>query len=164
MSMTRRGILLFAVALCAVWSGAVPAQGATPPAAKKAAPAADDSRDQPTLGDDKDVIAASERWLKLLDDGKLGPAWDSAAPLLKSAVTRVEWIEGIGAARKPFGQVKSRASDRFARSHEMPGGPQGDYAIVAFQTVFANGKHAEEQLTWQLGDNDTWRVSGYYIR
>jgi hypothetical protein len=119
---------------------------------------------QPTLRDDKDVIEASEKWLKLLDDGHLAAAWDNAAPLLKSSVTRDKWVEGIGAARRPFGKIKSRSAQKFARAHQMPGAPDGDYALVAFRTLFANGKHAEEQITWQLGDNDTWRVSGYYIR
>jgi hypothetical protein len=125
---------------------------------------ADQDKAQPTLRDDKDVVAASEKWLKLLDDGHVGAAWDNAAPLLKSAVTRDKWVEGIGAARKPFGKVKSRAPEKFARSHQMPGAPDGDYALIGFRTQFANGTKAEEQITWQLGDNDTWRVSGYYIR
>jgi len=137
---------------------------AQPPPGKPSAPPGDDQQVQPTLRDDKDVIEASEKWLKLLDDGHLGAAWDNAAPTLKSSVTRDQWVSGIGAARKPFGKVQSRAAEKFARAHEMPGAPDGDYALIAFRTRFANGKNAEEQLVWQLGENDTWRVSGYYIR
>ncbi|HEY1328123.1 MAG TPA: DUF4019 domain-containing protein [Casimicrobiaceae bacterium] len=148
------------MALCA--SLALAQAPAATPAAKSPAASAD-SRVQPTLGDDKAVIAASEKWLRLLDDGKLGAAWDLSAALLKSSVTRAKWISGIRDARKPFGKVQTRTADKFARAHQMPGAPDGDYVLVAFQTTFANGKRAEEQITWQL-DEETWRVSGYYIR
>jgi hypothetical protein len=150
------------VACVALAAGVALAQ--TPAPKSSTPPSGDQDKDQPTLRDDKEVIAASEKWLKLLDDGHLAVAWDNAAPILKTSVTRNQWVDGIGAARKPFGKVKSRSADRFARAHQMPGAPDGDYALIAFQTRFANGKKAEEQVIWQLGDDDTWHVSGYYIR
>ena len=139
------------------------------PAASKAPPAAstvpdDDKPAQPTRGEDKDVIEASQKWLKLIDGGHYGDAWDGGAKPLKSAVTRQGFIDGIGAARKPLGKVAERKPGRFARAHSLPGGPDGDYALVSFDTRFANGKKAEEQVIWLLESSDTWRVSGYYIR
>ncbi|MEO8346949.1 MAG: DUF4019 domain-containing protein [Betaproteobacteria bacterium] len=139
------------------------APSAKPPVATTA-PSTGDEPFQPTLGDDKETIAASEKWLSLLDDAKLGPAWDVSSKILKSSVTRKEWIKGITAARKPFGKLKSRTPERFARSHSLPGAPDGDYSIIVFETVFANGKKAEEQLIWALEGGDLWRVSGYFIR
>ena len=165
--------VLFALALPA-FAADTPAPAATPsastgasaaPALKAGAATSDDERIQPTVGDDRDVIQSSEKWLKLLDRGQLGPAWDISAKHLKAQVTRAEWVKGIGEARKPFGKLKARRSDRFARAHQMPGAPDGDYAIVQFETDFANGKHATEQITWMLEpDGGIWRVSGYYIR
>jgi hypothetical protein len=142
-----------------------PASGAPKAAAGQAGAASkDEPQAQPTVGDDKDVITASEQWLKLLDAGKLGPAWDVGAPPLKSSVTRSQWIKGIGEARKPFGKVASRKAEKFARSHSLPGAPDGDYALLLFNTKFANGKTAQEHLTWMLDKDDVWRVSGYFIR
>jgi hypothetical protein len=121
--------------------------------------------EQPSVRDDQDVIEASEKWLKLLDDGKLGPAYDLGAKPLHDAVTRAGWIKGVGDARKPLGKLKSRSREKFARAHSMPNGPEGDYAIIEFHSTFANGKRAVEQVIWMLEpEGGIWKVSGYYIR
>jgi hypothetical protein len=137
---------------------------ATAPAGAAAPPSSGSEPAQPTMGDDKDTIAAARKWLALLDDGKVGVAWDVSSKHLKSVVTRKEWVKGIADARKPFGKLKLRTPEKFARSHAMPGAPDGDYSIVEFTSEFANGKRAQEQLIWMLEPGDVWRVSGYYIR
>ena len=119
---------------------------------------------QPTLGDDREAVAAAEKWLVMIDAGQHGAAWDVASPHLKSVVTRADWIKGMREARKPFGKFISRSPTKFARSHELPGMPEGDYSIIEFASVFANRKPVTEQMTWALGDGDVWRVAGYYIR
>ena len=107
---------------------------------------------------------ASTKWLALLDSGKTGAAWDVSSPHLKSVVTRKGWIDGITSARKPFGDFVKRTPTKFARSHSMPGAPDGDYSIIEFDTEFANGKRASEHIIWMLGEREVWSVSGYYIR
>ena len=156
----------------AVLAAAPSAAAATAPAAAPARPAAsakapaseDDGQVQPTLRDDKDVIAASERWLELLDAGQFGAAWDAGAATLKSSVARQKWVAGLRDMRKPFGKVATRKAEKFARAHTLPGAPDGDYALILFDTRFAQGGKAQEQVTWMLEAGDTWRVSGYYIR
>ncbi len=150
----RRRLLLAAAVLGLPWVAF--AQPALPPAGE--------ARGQPTLRDDKETIEAGEQWLKLIDAGKIGEAWDASAATLKSAVSRQQWIAGLRDARKPFGKLTSRKATRFARAHSMPNAPDGDYAIIEFEAVFANGRKATEHLTWMLEDGDAWRVAGYYIR
>ena len=171
--MTNRLLLILAVS---AWFSAVAAQPVAPPAlppnasatpspaAAPGQPPAVDPGAQPTLGDDKDTIAATQKWLALLDAGKMGAAWDVSSAHLKSVVTRQKWVSGIGSARKPFGKIVSRKPEKFARAHSLPGAPDGDYSIVEFESVFANGKRAAEQVIWMLEGGDVWRVSGYYIR
>ena len=155
-----------ALLVAAVWMPFAAAQlPSTPPATVPATPpATEPPAVQPTMTDDKDTIQAAEKWLVLLDTGKIGAAWDTAAQHLKSIVTRKKWIEGITAARKPFGKLDSRKAERFARAHQLPGAPDGDYSIVEFISTFKNGKVATEQVIWMLGEGDVWRVSGYFIR
>lgn len=165
MSARARVCVLAAIALCAPAYAQLPGTpAASAPSASKAPAKDDDKPAQPTRGEDKDVIEASQRWLKLIDAGHYGDAWDGGAAPLKKAVTRKDFIEGIGQARKPFGAVKARTPGRFARAHDVPGGPEGDYALVFFDTRFTNGKTAQEQVIWLLESGDAWRVSGYFIR
>jgi hypothetical protein len=140
---------------------------ATPAAAAKsgAAKAEDtDPRNQPTLTDDKDVIEASEKWLGLIDAARYGTAYDLGGKGLKSAAKRKEFVDGMAGMRKPFGKLVMRKPAQFARAHSMPGGPDGDYALVSFDTRFVNGKSAQEQVIWFLEPDAVWRVTGYFIR
>ena len=152
--------------LAAAWMPQVAAQTAAPapPAAVVAPGAPPTDASQPTQRDDRETIEASTKWLALLDAGKTGAAWDASSPYLKSVVTRQKWIEGITAARKPFGKFVKRTPTKFARSHSMPGAPEGDYSIIEFDTEFADGKRASEQVIWMLGEREVWSVSGYFIR
>lgn len=161
--------LLIVVLACAGMSLASAQTAAPPPAAPAASPVTvppptEPAPVQPTMGDDKDTIQASQKWLALLDAGKAGAAWDVSSAHLKSVVNRAKWIEGITAARKPFGKLDTRKAEKFARSHELPGAPEGDYSIIEFESVFANGKKASEHVIWMLEKGDVWRVSGYFIR
>ncbi|HSV20864.1 MAG TPA: DUF4019 domain-containing protein [Casimicrobiaceae bacterium] len=118
---------------------------------------------QPTLADDKDVIEASQKWLQLIDRARYGDAWDLGAKPLKKTVSRKGFVDGIAQARKGYGKVAGRKPAQFARTHTLPGAPDGDYALVSFETRFANGRTADEQIVWLL-ESDVWRVSGYFIR
>jgi hypothetical protein len=153
---------IFAVAwIACLFAPAIVAQTSAPP---KAPPAASNINNAATLEDDKATITAGERWLALIDAGKAGEAWDLASPMMKSSVARNKFVSGVRDMRKAYGKLASRTAVKFARAHSMPGGPDGDYALIEYELTFANGKKASEQLTWMLGLDEQWRVAGYYIR
>jgi hypothetical protein len=135
-----------------------PAPPATQPPPTEPPPA------QPTLGDDKEAVEFGKKWLELLDAGKSGVAWDSASKQLQSVVKRDAFIAQVRATRKPLGKLESRTAVKFARAHDIPGAPTGDYAIIEFDGKYANGKHLSEQLVWTIEDTGIWRVAGYYYR
>jgi hypothetical protein len=158
---------LFAPLLAAcVLVGFVPAAFAQTPAAppSTAAPPTAPDLGQPTLGDDKDTIEAGQKWLALIDAGKAGTAWDVASKQLQSVVKRDQFVTEMRDVRKPLGKLATRTAVKFARAHDLPGAPAGDYAIVEYDVNFAGGKRLSEQLVWSLEENDTWRVAGYYYR
>jgi len=162
-----RRLLALAAGLCVLLApvpaalAQVPPVPAPPPAQ---APPAEPAAPQPTLGDDKESIDAGRKWLELIDAGKAGAAWDLASKQLQSAVKRDKFTAEMNQVRKPLGKLESRTAVKFARSHELPGAPAGDYAIIEFDAKFTNGKRLTEQLIWALEDRDVWRVAGYYYR
>jgi hypothetical protein len=156
MAAVDRLVLWLAVAL---FAAAASAQQPPPPA-KSDAP----KGDQPSLRDDQQSIDAARQWLERLDGGNTGPLWDNASKTLQKRVTRDKWVSGLRDMRQPFGKVDGRRAVKFARAHELPDAPSGDYAIIEFETDFANGKRAVEQVVWFLEPDDIWRVSGYFIR
>lgn len=152
------------VLLVAAMALALPLAADAQPAAPAGSNAAAESAEQPTLQDDQAAIDAGKQWLELIDAGQTGEAWDVAADQLKSSVARKEWVSGLTDIRKPFGKLVSRKPAKFARTHTMPGAPDGDYAIVEYESVFGDGKSALEQLAWMREADGIWRVSGYFIR
>ena len=170
--MTRRTLALLAMAAgFSLLAGQTAAQTPpptglpiAPPATLPGSQAPIDSDEQPTLEDDKATIEAGAKWLALLDAGKFGAAWDVSSAHLKSVVTRQKWVTEITQVRKPLGKLRTRKAEKFARAHSLPGAPDGDYSIVEFESVYANGKQATEQVIWMFEADSVWRVSGYFVR
>ena len=169
--MTRLSLLLLAlsVALAAVAPPSAHSQ-TTPPLAQPAAPPSPEApptsppAEQPTIRDDKDSIEAAMKWLALLDAGKAGAAWDVASKQLQSKVTRNKFIAEMRDVRKPLGKLASRTAVKFARAHDLPGAPTGDYTLIEFEAKYANGKKLAEQVVWVIEAGDIWRIAGYFYR
>jgi hypothetical protein len=135
-----------------------------PPTAPPTAPSTEPPPGGPTVGDDLDTIKAGKAWLALLDSDKAGAAWDLASKQLQNAVKRAAFVAESRRVRKPLGKLDSRTEVKFARAHDLPGAPPGDYAIIEYDAKFKNGKHLSEQLIWAIEEGGTWRVNGYYYR
>lgn len=112
----------------------------------------------------KQALAAAESWLALIDAGKYGESWDTAAEYLKNAVTKADFVKSLDAARKPLGKVKSREVASMEYRTSLPGAPDGQYVVIKFKSSLENKKSAIETVTPMLGKDQKWRVSGYYIK
>jgi len=135
-----------------------------PPKAPATKPPTEPPPGQPTISDDKEAIEAGKKWLQLLDADNPGAAWDAASNQLQSGVTRDKFIAEMRRVRAPLGKLSTRTPVKFARAHDLPGAPSGDYAIIEYDAEYANGKHLSEQLIWAIAERDSWRVAGYFYR
>jgi hypothetical protein len=108
--------------------------------------------------------AAAEAWLKMVDDGKYEASWDEAAKLFKGAVTKDQWKQAAAGVRGPLGKFVSRKLKSRDYTEKVPGGPDGKYVIIQFDTVFEKKAAAVETVTPMLDPDGKWRVSGYFIR
>ena len=113
---------------------------------------------------EKQAVESAEAWLKLVDQGKYGDAWDSAAEYLKNAVSKEDFAKSLAAARKPLGSVKSREMKSKQYATSLPGAPDGEYVVIQFKTAFENKKSGVETITPMLDKDKKWRVSGYFIK
>jgi len=46
----------------------------------------------------------------------------------------------------------------------MPGGPDGEYVVIQFETKFENKEKAIETITPMKGEDGKWHVSGYFVK
>jgi Protein of unknown function (DUF4019) len=121
----------------------------------------------PTLAAAKpedDARRAADEWLSLIDAGKYGESWDTAAECFKNAVTQDQWGQSLNAGRKPLGDLVSRKLRDARYTQSLPGAPDGEYVVLQFDTSFTNKKVAIETVTPMLDKDGQWRVSGYFIK
>jgi hypothetical protein len=114
--------------------------------------------------DTKPAQVATESWLALVDKGSYAESWDTASTHFKGAVTKGKWQEMLKGVRQPLGDLVSRNMKTAEFKDSLPGAPDGQYVVMAYETSFANKKQATETLTSVLDKDGQWRVVGYFIR
>jgi len=115
-------------------------------------------------GAEADAVKAAEAWLDLVDAGKHGESWEQAARLFKTALTRPQWEAALTAVRLPLGGCLSRTLESQKRVTSLPGGPDGEYVVIRYETTFEKKKESVETITPMRDPDGRWRVSGYFIR
>lgn len=110
------------------------------------------------------AVAAAEKWLALVDEGKWGESWKEGAEYFRNAVKQEQWDQALQAVRKPLGKLVSRKVKSTSFKTSVPGAPDGEYVVIQFETSFETKQSAIETVTPMMDKAGEWRVSGYYIR
>jgi hypothetical protein len=113
---------------------------------------------------EKAAVAAAEKWLTMVDDGKYVESWMEASEYFKNAVEQEQWEQSLQAVRNSLGKLISRKIKSKTYMTSLPGAPDGEYVVIQFESSFESKKSAIETVTPMLDRDAKWRVSGYYIR
>jgi hypothetical protein len=121
-----------------------------------------------SVGSDTNTSVAAAKsaalsWLDSVDREKYPESWDAAAKVFQQAVSRDGWTRSVAAARGPFGTLVSRQLRSAQYATSLPGAPDGKYVVIQFNASFQKAQ-ATETITPMQQDDDTWKVSGYFIR
>ena len=109
------------------------------------------------------AVSSGEAWLKLVDGGKYADSWKEASSYFRSRVPEKTWVSMVQGVRAPLGSLVSRNPPSVAFTKTLPGAPDGNYALMQFQTSFQNKASGVETLTL-MADGEKWRVAGYFIK
>jgi hypothetical protein len=118
------------------------------------------------VADDEKVSqaeAAVLQWIAQVDDRQYVASWNDAARPFRVRVTPQQWEDAVSAGREPFGKLVSRNVSEATYTTSVPGLPDGEFVIFQFDTVFERKAEGVETVTAVL-EEDTWRVTGYFIR
>jgi hypothetical protein len=118
------------------------------------------------VADDEKVAqaeAAVLQWLAHVDDRQYVTSWNDAARPFRVRVTPQQWEDAVSAGREPFGELVSRTVSDATYTTSVPGLPDGEFVIFQFASVFEHKAEGVETVTAVL-EEDTWRVTGYFIR
>jgi hypothetical protein len=110
------------------------------------------------------VQETARTWLADTDRGNAVQSWKNAGKQFRSAITVERWAESLKQVRPPLGALSQRAQLGTQFRKNIPGAPDGEYAIVLFRTTFAKKMDARETLTLEHEPDGAWRVIGYLIQ
>jgi hypothetical protein len=108
--------------------------------------------------------AVAREWLAMSDSGDAEASWTAAGKKFQASIDVAGWREALAKARAPFGKTLSRAATSTKLETNPPGAPEGEYAVIVYETSFENATGTGESLTLQREADGTWRVIGYVIR
>lgn len=107
---------------------------------------------------------AAMAWLNQTDAGEHGAAWTSASAIFRNAVTLARWQQAVQGVRGPLGELRNRKEKSLMLTRTLPGAPDGQYAVIQFDTGFASKAQSVETVTTVQDADGSWRVTGYFIR
>ena len=116
----------------------------------------------PHAEDINQASKVTEAWIKLIDQGSYGEAWDQTGAQLKTAFGRDAFIKQTEGFRNAFGPLNSRTLES-ASYNENASGP-GQFVIIRYTSSFKRRPAALEEITVQKEADGVWRPLGYYLR
>jgi hypothetical protein len=104
--------------------------------------------------------------LQELDANHYAALWRNAAPFVKASVPQARFASRMQQERQWVGAVMSRGWASVTRIQYRGARdiPDGLYANVDFATTLTSGRTIFEMLSFQLGDDDRWHLTGYTPR
>jgi Protein of unknown function (DUF4019) len=107
---------------------------------------------------------AASAWLKLVDDGEYAQSWQDSSSYFRSRVTESDWVSTIASLRQALGGLASRELASTGMATSLPGGPDGHYVVILYDTSFTGKRSATETVIMMLDKDGQYRLAGYFIR
>lgn len=118
----------------------------------------------PSSPEEMAAAQRAERFLALVDEGLWEASWEDAGAFFQSQSSVEEWAEIIEPVRPPLGEVISREIAQVQRAESLPGMPDGDFTVLAFDTNFENRDTQSVETVIMMQGDSGLEVIGYFIR
>ena len=107
--------------------------------------------------------AAARAWLAIADKLDAEASYEAAGPKFRQALTPARWNDAVKTVRFPLGTLVQRSVTQTTFVKKLAGQPEGDYALIAYRTSWANKVVGRELVTLDRVDGK-WQVVGYVIQ
>lgn len=108
-------------------------------------------------------VGVAKQWLTDLDDKKYADTWRQSDAYFKTLITIEDWEKAVSEARKAAGKMLTRKLVTASSHGELPGTPDGEYRVHAYDSRFENNAQAKEIVTLSKASGQ-WKVIAYYIQ
>lgn len=110
------------------------------------------------------AVQAAGAWLELIDGGRYEAAWETAGDEFRGVVTVRAWERRISSLRRGIGAVRARSLSSTEETDSLPGGKEGDYVVVTFDSAFDTLTDAVETVIVSRQEAGGWKPVGYFVR
>jgi hypothetical protein len=119
---------------------------------------------QGSSGDE--LLGDAERIFQQFDSNHYADAWQDAAPFVKAKIPQDQFVSETSQSRQALGAITRRSWASIKRIQYIGSAalPDGLYANVDYASVLASGRTVFELLSFQLGTDGHWHLTGYVPR
>ena len=107
------------------------------------------------------AIDAANGFLTLIDHGQYDESWDACATAFKNSVTKPAWNTVLSVNRRRFGALESRRLVSAETVTNVPGSPDGHYAVLHYRSSFGAGKTTKTATETVTLSNENGKWLGY---
>lgn len=107
--------------------------------------------------------AAAIEFLTMVDAGNFADSWQIAAPYLQENVPLKDWEEKLAKMRATLGAISGRELENVSFAAPAKNLPESELILLEYDSTFEQ-KDVSEIVTVVLGDDNRWRVVGYFIQ
>lgn len=111
----------------------------------------------------EDAEASAKTWVALIDSQKYEESWSEASSFFRFGVKQPDWVRMVKNVRGGMGSLTTRKPLKTTMAKTLPGAPDGEYAVLQFDTAFKNKAKAVETVTMTL-EGGKWKAAGYLIK
>jgi hypothetical protein len=105
---------------------------------------------------------AALTFLATVDAGDYEKTWADVSPGLRNATNKTTWLLLLRTNRAALGTLQGRKRVGAGFADNLKDAPPGRYAVVAFESTFANTT-IEEKIAMVFIDN-AWKIAGYHMK
>lgn len=109
------------------------------------------------------TIAAATEFLQMVDAGRYDDSWQIADPFLQKKVPLPDWQAKLTKIKETFGPVAERSLDDVNFTAPAEELPESEFIMLQYETRFQK-QEMNEVITLVLGNDNRWRVVGYFIQ
>ena len=118
----------------------------------------------PTQQVSQQSLHAAAQFLFLVDTEEYTRSWEVSSKILHKMLSEQAWNEQIAKIRNFLGPVIERIHHDIAYTATAADVPEGKYVILTFISKFELRERVIETITLILGDDNQWRVVGYFLK
>eukprot|EP00913_Durusdinium_trenchii_P035349 g33079.t1 len=104
----------------------------------------------------------AEAWLKLMDDGRYGEAWEQSAAPNRKGISKADMVKLYTNMAARYGKVVSRKFVSRDYLTELPGFSKGRYVLIKYFTDFEKQKDMVQNVLL-IPKNGAWKVQAHVI-